>query len=1364
MKKTKRRKILPAAVLTLLLAAGISLSAQAASLWDNPGVTWAPSGKAFTTDAGERNYTAYPKGTTVYPGGEAGRTGLEKGQHYYESSKTGDIPVQKWEVTWTPGKCVHSRITEDDFTAAEEFGIAHRLQFCTASCGSYYKPGWIATCADCGETIPMLFYMDEDTAQGLSTLPAETDYYYLCPVCSNLEMGAKIKHKCRAVSWNQYYIKYDENSSQAEGYMAKSTFMYNDEPLYEGKPVTPETRLKECAFTRKGYVFTGWNTEPDGSGRYFSEETRIYNLTDKNKETIVLYAQWEKCGSTLRIDPAGGAFDGLAWVRSYDGESGSTFRAAAELVIPPEGVVVSFETDGGTEAADLVAERYFVCWQRSVPFYGTLEGEVYTYGYTNRAEDILTAQYGVRPVCLPETQKEGFRFSGWYKDPECTVPAGDAGEEVLITEDTVLYAGWVSLRLTAEDNYTAFDGSGAVDLSWIQTDTLYKTYRLYQSRDGSTWSSLCFRGNTGAVSVAETFAATGREETYTVPYTGRYTLTLTGAAGEDWEEHTGGGGGQITASVWLSKGEVLTYQIGTSAGYNGGGEGAYGNGGGMTSISSDRKGLLLIAGGGGGATPGYDGYDGGLSQSVTDSSRGESGAAGGGGGWQGGTAGEGVPHRHTGSPDNGTGCYTTPVYGHRDHTDTRTAPEGCYTQETTAACAGHTCTHKVESHSWYCNQCGGASTIQGTRCFYDYFDCSGNWHRCGGYTYSGTCTACGVTVAADHRDGGCGRTCGAEKHTCTLTVYSCPLQDTVTGYSAENCTAEYDGAYPGFGGSNYINEAYCTLKEESAGAGRGDGCLQITLEKVQYMDGLQLKDVAAPDEAAPAMVAGGSVRKTSISGTKVRVTWAEPEDYGTDYYHRAESYHAVTGQKLCDSNITLNHLISGIKGYYYVLDTAEETSVTAENGVFLPERELTVALTEQEQYLHLAACDRGGNLSESLHIRLDKKDPEVAWNLYTEPLVVEGTAENVYPAEAQGDYYVRADGATPFAITAAARMDGVPTAAYQINYMDLDILRQDGAVQYIENFIPSAEPVEGTHTTAPGEIQKGMDGAVLLDDGVYTEATRRDGFRHMTLLQHFLLAPEQDGAVLTVIPTAGALQAEKKICSDREADEKNQIRIIADGRAPEVSGTALLEGEETDWLAQSIPLDLTCSDEGSGVGKFYVTVENRDNYLSRTFYAAPDGHIRLDVAETADEVFRGDFTLTIHAVDNVGNDSALVYRTEKFTLTASVRRTREPHDATFKRGDGGILHIETTGYVERIVVEALNPVLPHGLTFEYENPEYLQQEDYTFIMPLDAPEGTYRFQVYAYKNGKQLNAEPALCVIEVSGTILDEFRRKINWN
>ena len=55
----------------------------------------------------------------------------------------------------------------------------------------------------------------------------------------------------------------------------------------------------------------------------------------------------------------------------------------------------------------------------------------------------------------------------------------------------------------------------------------------------------------------------------------------------------------------LRRGEQLTYAVGGQNGYNKGGRASnYGNGGGMTSVVSDRKGILLIAGGGGGASPG----------------------------------------------------------------------------------------------------------------------------------------------------------------------------------------------------------------------------------------------------------------------------------------------------------------------------------------------------------------------------------------------------------------------------------------------------------------------------------------------------------------------------------------------------------------------------------------------------------------------------------------------------------------------------------------------------------------------------------------------------------------------------------------
>ena len=67
----------------------------------------------------------------------------------------------------------------------------------------------------------------------------------------------------------------------------------------------------------------------------------------------------------------------------------------------------------------------------------------------------------------------------------------------------------------------------------------------------------------------------------------------------------------------------------------------------MTSVVSDRKGILLIAGGGGGASPGGAGGKGGSMESVLGQQEGEAGMAGGGAGYYGGTAGEKIVHHHT---------------------------------------------------------------------------------------------------------------------------------------------------------------------------------------------------------------------------------------------------------------------------------------------------------------------------------------------------------------------------------------------------------------------------------------------------------------------------------------------------------------------------------------------------------------------------------------------------------------------------------------------------------------------------------------------------------------------------------------------
>lgn len=1326
-------KYISGLVLMLAVLTGVSCEAKASSLNGNPNITWAPDGKAFTTDAGQRWYAVYRQGYAVDTGVRSSLRPLSVGEHYYLSMRGGEIPIGKWTATYSPGRCIHEGASLEE--GAYYHGIDYRLHCCRGS----YKTGWIGTCADCGGKIDILFYMNEETAAGIKSLPADKDYYYLCPLCKNLEQGREIKHECKAVSWNKYFVVYDKNSLKATGYMPNSTFMYNNADVYEGEPITPETKLKKCSYEREGYEFTGWNTERDGNGKGFVEQEKIYNLTSENNRQVVLYAQWEKSESTLHIDPAGGSFRGKTGITSVTQGYGSILYIAGNEVTPPVGNRVQFMTDGGSMVEDIYTVKQFLEWKQSVPFHGELKGEEYIFRGRTGAEDTLTAVYGSLPITLPSCSKTGMSFGGWYRDAGCTDPAGAAGDQVVITEDTVLYAKWVELKLTAFDNYSVFGGSGGVDLFWTQPDGIRKTYGLYQSRDRISWQRLSFFQNPGeSIAVSESFTATKSEKTYTVPYSGMYTLTVTGAQGQSWGSHAGGKGGRISASVWLPKGEVLTYSIGTSDGYNGGGKGSdYGTGGGMTKISGGSKGTLLIAGGGGGASSQYDGGDGGSSRSVLGTEQGGSGGTGGGGGYRGGTGGDVVRHYHTGSSQTGGGCYTKAIA----HTHTA----ACYTDKDFWRAIGNSgvqtdacgCTHTT--HDWWCPKCDARATSRTNS--------------------SAGCTQ-GHHLTDDYRK---------DNHThpdltCTKTndgyALACPY--------AKQPNGAVVSAKQAFGGSNYVNTACCSLKVDQAGIGTGDGSIQLVLTAAEYIDDEKLSGVAARDLAAPDAVDAGTLVKTAVGENEVRIMWNPPEDHGTVYFHQAASYNAVSGTKLCDSNITANTLTSGIGGYYFCVDGAGDTVAGAENGAFQTANSVTLTMTEDVQYLHLAAADVAGNVSDTTHILIGRQDADVAWKLHTEQIQVNSYGDNLYAAPGEEkSWYVRADGETPFTLAFTGSMEHQALFTYQINHLLFDsTVIGSGENQRYDIETKSHAVTEGEIVTEAGELEKSMSGMPVLTDAAYTVTTRKNQCRDLSIVQSFTLPPAFDTEKIAVVPVAGADHGKETAYSAWSEDVLHGICLIGDASAPEVQGTELLEHLQEGVIDQDdgqVLLDLTCTDTGSGVREFYVTVLNLDNLIEKDFRADSDGHIRMDLTDRDDFVLNGDFMVTVHAIDNVGNDAELTYATCEFFLSAWITRMREPHDPIFKLGETGILHITATGYVDGLEIMPVETLLPAGEVFYYENPDFLQQEELEFFIPLDAPEQSYTFVVRAYKNGQSLEEHPKMAVMEVSGRVVDEFRRKILW-
>lgn len=1421
-----------------LLAMGISIifsgqtaeAAEKKTIYNSPYVSFSPDGKAFTTCAGDQNYTWYDNGTTVNTGIKSSLRNLETGEHYYAIRRSGEVPVGYWKVVHRPGQCIHDGYPDKDW---------HGIAFGTQKCMQYYYSGWKAYCADCGEPIKENhIYMSREAAASIQYLDLGTEtarmgYYYLCPFCSNLEQGVTLSaHLCKEISWNQYRIFYNPNIKKYNGYMDYSYHMYNNATEYEGQTVTPVTHLTENNYTKEGYVFIGWNTKPDGSGAFFADSAEIYNLssidwrdestwTETDNGTVTLYAQWRKSESTLVIDAAGGKYSGLD-KQSITQPYLKNYVLQVDLIQAPDGYQVAFVANGGSPVETIAGTKHFVEWMREQPFRGWLEDNIYTFTAPDGNVDTLKAAYQSDPITLPATTRDGWSFGGWYYDPDFSLPAGGAGDQIIPSKDMTLYAQWVDLRLQSVDNYDANEGKGAVDLSWSQSDQNNKTYLVYQKRENGAWIRVNSADDISSTTViSEAYSFEGQEKQYTIPYTGLYTIKALGAQGASYESYTGGYGGSVGGKFWLRKGDVLTYAVGGQNGYNSGGNATdYGNGGGMTSVVSDQKGELMIAGGGGGASPGGNGGNGGSAASVIDGHDGESGMAGGGAGYQGGCAGEKIVHHHTND------CYVdasyTPAFGSWDGTvdgfdcyaDTNTKTKGyahtrdddprhvirvgwesyAYSEGTLwnlngysgLATNGNTQLNvSVHTNSW-----GSTDGLNLSKSKYRVLNQNGSTISSGSFSSainsSGSSGSSGSSW--ENPDGSWGGSPDVRDFYGTFhfklpegttriylyldfyhNAYDAWFTSEITGLSFSggrklNCgmtEGQVLSSKPAYGGSNYVSSD-ALMYEMYSGVRSGSGYATLDAEAVGYQESLDLTGVVATDFAAPDKISD-QVTKEPLDGKSICVTWQTPKDNGTDYYHKVESYLTGSTSMLCKSNITKNTLVSGVMGYYYLVDQKEDTVVTG-NANYVQDPHVNVVTAAYNQYLHIAAVDVAGNISETTHILIDAKD--VLWKIYTKQLSIDESVDNVYPA-ADKIWYVRADGTTPFTLKNEAYMDGTASRGYQLNETIYETVSDDSSVARNIIRTSSTEIADTSIRTDANGLSYSTDGTTALQQYSYSYTVRSNKNRDLMGVQKFTISRDLSGQTIQVIPVAEADKESDKVYSAHELDEKNKITLIADGEAPVIRGLEIVEDRDLiDRRDGSITIRASAEDELSGVKDFYIVISNSDNAVMKTYTPDENGYINITI--TNDEpIFSGDFTLLGYAVDNVGNENSLSYGTTEFALASSVERILEPHDPIFKCGESGILTFTTWGYADRVEVifpesmTALDPTL--NKVYDYTDcPGYMITEHLQFMVPLYTPENqNLEVTVRAYKGDKKLEDHPTISVIGVSGTVLDEFRTRL---
>lgn len=1219
-----------------------------------------------------------------------------------------------------------------------------------AICYSYYNNGWFAYCADCGEKIEhMLIYGRESTVRQIKTMPASSIYVYLCPYCTHLEQGHHYQHLCKAISYNRYKVTYRPNvpeDTEVLGNMASTLHMYNDSPIYNGQPATEigytDKTLRQNSYRCEGYVFQGWNTKADGSGQAFTNEQAVKNLTSVNDGIVRLYAQWEEAESTLLLDAAGGTYHGEP-VYEQTQKYGTVYHIDKELITPPVGYKVTFEPNGGEPVDPITTTKRFSGWKISPGFVGELRTDVYKYTGVDGTVDKLTAEYQNNAFILPNCTAHNRSLVGWYSSEKLTEESfvGKPGDKLTVEQDTVLYAKWAPLTLWAYDDYDSHEGVGALDLKWEQKDGKGKFYRLYQSEDNTNWKEV-FSGSDiqNSANIVKEYGVEEQGTTYTIPYTGNYILTAYGAKGADYSaDYVGGKGGSVTVTYWLNKGDILTVYPGKAGdGLTGGtnGNGADGGssaselgrgGGAATQIyvtRNDIQTLLITAGGGGGANGYASGGDGGSTGGNGTSIKGADGVGAGGGGATGGLNGDLAYHVHT-----------TEDCGYHEHDGSSSTEGNCYP---TREILGY---EEQIADGGYCNTCGD-TTWQGSG-YLSYHESRGHdvdWEE----RVVGT-----TTIYGDY-------------------IFDCPydIPEDVTGYLCGMTEETVVSASVSFGGSNYVSSDF-GAKNTILENGMNNGAGKVTLESldVGYTELTHMDDVLAKDKAAPGKIT--KYKKTLIDEEKCRISVQKPDDYGTLYYHKAESYEEETIEKLSTSNITRNTLISGILGYWYYMDT-NATGVATSERSWTDSGVVDAEITTIDRYLHIAAADVAGNIGSTTSIFIEASDIEEAYikNVppKTEQLLLEDT-EYVYEADTN-KYYVKADGETAHRLTATGYVDGTVTQEYQVDWLRV-ISSTPSLQEWYGVRIPKSDASFSDQTFLNEELETDASSDEMkYVNPISVKAARTNVAARVELKQQFTIDASKDGKQITVYPRAMAEFAENEYWSNLEEDTSHALMLIPDAIAPSIRGIEALEhAGNLDMTEESKEFVITATDTGSGLRGLTITITNLDNQKRHT-YTSNTGKVTITVTKD-DYLFLGDFVVVAEAVDNVGNRNVQESDKLAFTLQAELKRSRLPYDADFKAGDGAVLTVTTGGYADKVLIRfpaellILNPTL--NKEYVYEIPEAIKTEVYEFNIPLGTPGGSYTMEVEAWKNGRKLTEELQLPV-RTAGSIIEEFRTRIRDN
>ena len=207
-------------------------------------------------------------------------------------------------------------------------------------------------------------------------------------------------------------------------------------------PYNVATNLTANGYTKDGYIFTGWNTEPDGSGTTYTDKQSVTDIGD-----VTLYAQWSmdtynidytlNNGTVETANPETYNAETESFTLNNPSKTGYTFRGWSGTGLTGDTNKTVTITKGSTGdrsyTANYTANTYYVQFNKNSGV-GTMSNQTMTYDTASN----LTANKFTRI---------GYEFAGWNTASDGSGTSYADGEEVSNLTATnsatvILYAQW----------------------------------------------------------------------------------------------------------------------------------------------------------------------------------------------------------------------------------------------------------------------------------------------------------------------------------------------------------------------------------------------------------------------------------------------------------------------------------------------------------------------------------------------------------------------------------------------------------------------------------------------------------------------------------------------------------------------------------------------------------------------------------------------------------------------------------------------------------------------------------------------------------------------------------------------------------